>query len=262
MAHDVFISYSTQDKATADAICANLEARRIRCWIAPRDIPPGNSYGSAIIDAINGARAMVLVFSSSANQSAFVLNEVERAVSKGLYIIPFRIEDVKPSKDMEFFVSRQHWLDAMTAPLEQHIVRLADTIGAMLASAGAAPPQPITAPLQHQYVPPHPPQYASAQPPPIGLPENLQKWAKIRMKSKKIYIVTRGILGFGLPLSAFALCNYLVFSPPATPSSIITIVLGVLISLFVWGLIIGNILWYAKEGSYKRKMRKLGISIL
>jgi hypothetical protein len=35
---NVFISYSSQDKPTADAACAALEAANIRCWIAPRDI--------------------------------------------------------------------------------------------------------------------------------------------------------------------------------------------------------------------------------
>ncbi len=38
---DVFISYSSDDKLIADAICAELESRRIRCWIAPRDALPG-----------------------------------------------------------------------------------------------------------------------------------------------------------------------------------------------------------------------------
>ena len=38
MAHDVFISYPAEDKITADAVCATLEAKEIRCWIAPRDI--------------------------------------------------------------------------------------------------------------------------------------------------------------------------------------------------------------------------------
>ena len=41
MAHDVFISYSAKDKTTADGVCATLEAKGIRCWIAPRDILPG-----------------------------------------------------------------------------------------------------------------------------------------------------------------------------------------------------------------------------
>jgi hypothetical protein len=38
MAHDVFTSYAAKDKATADAVCATLEARGIGCRIAPRDI--------------------------------------------------------------------------------------------------------------------------------------------------------------------------------------------------------------------------------
>jgi hypothetical protein len=41
MNFDAFISYANQDKATADAACAKLEAEGIRCWIAPRDVPPG-----------------------------------------------------------------------------------------------------------------------------------------------------------------------------------------------------------------------------
>ena len=31
--HDVFISYSSKDKPVADAVCAALESKRVRCWI-------------------------------------------------------------------------------------------------------------------------------------------------------------------------------------------------------------------------------------
>src|SRR5262245_10875317 len=103
MAHDVFISYSSKDKPVADAVCANLEANGIRCWIAPRDILPGQDWGESIIDAINQSRIMVLVFSSSANTSPQIKREVERSVSKGIPIIPFRIEDVPLSKSLEYF---------------------------------------------------------------------------------------------------------------------------------------------------------------
>src|SRR5713101_8280389 len=48
MAHDVFISYSSKDKPVADAVCAGLEGRGIRCWAAPRDILPGSDWGAAI----------------------------------------------------------------------------------------------------------------------------------------------------------------------------------------------------------------------
>jgi hypothetical protein len=36
MAHDVFISHSSEDKPAADAVCAILEESEVRCWIAPR----------------------------------------------------------------------------------------------------------------------------------------------------------------------------------------------------------------------------------
>lgn len=136
MAHDVFISYSSQDKAVADAACATLESRKIRCWIAPRDVLPGTPYAEALIDALNQSRIMVLVFSASADSSPQVMAEVERAVNKGIPIIPFRIENVMPSKAMEFFLSARHWLDALTPPLEKHLQRLAATVQALLTELG------------------------------------------------------------------------------------------------------------------------------
>src|SRR6516164_3478420 len=41
---DVFVSYSSKDKHIADAAVATLEAKGIRCWIAPRDIVPGKEW--------------------------------------------------------------------------------------------------------------------------------------------------------------------------------------------------------------------------
>jgi len=98
MAHDVFISYSSQDKSVADAVCATLESRKIRCWIAPRDVLAGQPYAESILDGINKSRVFVLVFSADSNLSQQVLREVERAVSKGIPILPFRIADVEPTK--------------------------------------------------------------------------------------------------------------------------------------------------------------------
>lgn len=134
MAHDVFVSYSSVDKPVADALCASLEREGIRVWIAPRDILPGKIWGEAIIDAISSSKLMVVVFSSNSNNSNQVLREVERAVSKGVAIIPFRIENVAPSKSMEYFLSSPHWLDALTPPLEQHIQKLTSIVKLLMAS--------------------------------------------------------------------------------------------------------------------------------
>ncbi len=132
MGHDVFLCYATEDKTIADAVCATLEANRIRCWVAPRDILPGMDYGESILKAINGCRLMVMIFSAKSNGSEHVKNEVERAVNEEKPIIPFRVENVLPSGCLALHLSRRHWLDALTPPLEKHLKRLAETIQLLL----------------------------------------------------------------------------------------------------------------------------------
>jgi hypothetical protein len=144
MAHDVFISYSSKDKPAADATCAVLESKGIRCWIAPRDITPGTDWGETIVEALHTSRALVLVFSANANLSQQIKREVERAVNVGLPIIPLRIENVMPTKSLEYFLSTPHWLDAFTPPLEHHLNYLADVIRHIL--SGRPPPAPAPLP--------------------------------------------------------------------------------------------------------------------
>ena len=131
MAYDAFISYCSEDKKVADAVCGTLEANKIRCWIAPRDIGAGRTWGSAIVEGIGESAVMVVIFSEHSNGSPQVMREIERAVNKGVSIIPFRVADVVPSKDLEYFISSCHWLDAMNPPLEKHIGELAEAILAL-----------------------------------------------------------------------------------------------------------------------------------
>jgi hypothetical protein len=128
MAHDVFVSYSNKDKPVADAVVAGLEKSGIRCWVAPRDITPGRSWGDAIISAIEASRFMVIILSGNSNQSKQVIREVERAVANNVIIIPFRIENIDPTGAMAYFLSTEHWLDAITPPLERHIEKLQSTL--------------------------------------------------------------------------------------------------------------------------------------
>ena len=142
MAHDVFISYSSRDKAVADAVCANLESRKVRCWIAPRDVPAGQTWAGALIEGIDASRVLVLVLSDGSNRSQQVIREVGEAVDKGIPILPLRIDDVQPSRDMGYYIKSIHWLDAITPPLEQHLGRLADQVQALLAAQGRPPVPP------------------------------------------------------------------------------------------------------------------------
>ncbi len=138
--YDVFISHSSKDKAAADAACHALEARDIRCWIAPRDIRPGANWGESILEAISSVRIMVLLLSSNANASPQIQREVERAVHHGAIVIPVRIEEVMPAKSLEYFLSTSHWLDAFQPPLKAHLQHLGDTVQTILGQEVTRPP--------------------------------------------------------------------------------------------------------------------------
>jgi hypothetical protein len=124
VAREVFISYSQPDYDCAMELVARVEREGINCWIAPRDIAPSADWAAEIIDAISNSRVMILVFSASSNDSPQVRREVERAVHKQVSILPFRIENVLPSKSLEYFLSSQHWMDAFPPPREPHYARL------------------------------------------------------------------------------------------------------------------------------------------
>jgi hypothetical protein len=162
MQRPVFVSYSQADRDTAFELVARIESEGIECWVAPRDIEPSAEWAAEIIDAISAARLMVLVFSTSSNDSPQVRREVERAVFKQVPIIAFRVESVLPEKSLEYFLSAQHWLDAFPAPrhtyydkLLQYLRRALDarakhpeTAHAMPGEAPArSPPPPSPPPL-------------------------------------------------------------------------------------------------------------------
>src|SRR5208337_5574982 len=92
--HDVFISYASQDASIADVVVAALEGQGHKCWVAPRDVTPGEFYADAIVRALNAARIFVLVLTENAVTSPHVLREVERTSAKRHPIISFRIGSV------------------------------------------------------------------------------------------------------------------------------------------------------------------------
>ena len=131
--YDVFISYSSKDKTYADAIVHTLEENGLKCWIAYRDAVPGISYSESIVSAIRDAKVFLLIFSENSKASVHVKNEINYATKVGALIIPFRVEDVKPDDSLEYYLGATHWLEALTKPLQNHILRLKDTIkGALI----------------------------------------------------------------------------------------------------------------------------------
>ena len=137
-----FISHAKADQKRAQQIVAALEQRGFKCWIAPRDVRPGRTYGDEIIRGIERSRCFILALSKASDESPFVAREVERAVSKRKPIFPIRLEPVEPSSGLELFVSSTQWIDAFGDSGEL-IDRLADLLAA---EQGTEIARPVTTP--------------------------------------------------------------------------------------------------------------------
>ncbi|MCJ7715392.1 MAG: toll/interleukin-1 receptor domain-containing protein [Anaerolineales bacterium] len=133
---DAFVSYSSKDKAIADAAAAAIEQAGIRCWYAPRDIAPGADWADSITKAIHDCSIMVLVFSENANRSQRVIDEVNYAISQEKALLPFRIESSNPTGALSLHLSSRHWLDAYEPGWEDHIERLVKSVRINLENTG------------------------------------------------------------------------------------------------------------------------------
>jgi len=141
MSHDVFVSYPSVDKATADGVVAALESHGLRCWYAPRDVIAGADWAGSIVQAIGASQLVVLVFSEAANASDHILREVRQAADARIPILPFRISPEAPNSSLEYYIGGTHWLDALTRPLEDHLEQLVETARRIL---GEEPSSPVS----------------------------------------------------------------------------------------------------------------------
>ena len=146
---DVFVSYSSKNKNVADAIVADFEQHGIRCWYAPRDIMPGDSWVSAITEALQVVKVQVLIYTDESNTSRQVMNEVAVAFNAGKTIVPFRLTQTKMSNEFEYYLSCVHWLDALTESLSDNITQLRKYVEVILSGVNnvyATPPKqnPVT----------------------------------------------------------------------------------------------------------------------
>ena len=133
MAASIFISYAGRDLKTAVALCQELEGAGFSCWMAGRDVPPGENFQIAIVRAIRAAQVMVLVFTQHSNHSEEVAKELALASQARLRVVPLRMEEVAPNEAFAYEFATRQWIDfslGWDAALEQLRQRLAATLAA------------------------------------------------------------------------------------------------------------------------------------
>lgn len=122
-----FLSYASHDRAFADLLCKKLEKHGVRVWYAPRDVK--GPYAAAIARAIEESTHFVVLLSKNSVISEHVLNEVDLAfqkLPKKIRFKPIRIDASPLSPSMNYYLSRQHWMDAHGPNLEQRFEEFAD----------------------------------------------------------------------------------------------------------------------------------------
>lgn len=98
MSHDVFISYASEDAATANRIFQFLQGRGIRCWIDKQDLRFGGKYDRAIEQAIHRSRVVLWLASPHSLASDYVKFEIATATNCRTTIGPIYLESMDPSR--------------------------------------------------------------------------------------------------------------------------------------------------------------------
>ncbi len=90
---DIFVSYSRTDKAAVAPLVTALEAQGWSVWWDP-EITPGDEFDKLIGAELEGARAVVVVWSPASVESRWVKGEARDAADRGV-LVPVRVENAR-----------------------------------------------------------------------------------------------------------------------------------------------------------------------
>ena len=106
----LFVSHPSTKAETAGHIERALNARGVSCWIAPRDVEPGEQWDVAIRSAIKETDAMLLLFCADSERSRQVKRELILADQFDKPIIPMRLERIEPH-ELSYHLADSQWID-------------------------------------------------------------------------------------------------------------------------------------------------------
>ena len=135
MGVDVFISYNSADEEKARLLCELLKKHGLSTWFAPQQLSPGDNYAGKIFEAIEATAVFSVLVSSNSNKSFHVKNEIElatRQISRGIIIMPILLDHEQMDQEVQYYLSRQQWLDASNPPingrLEEYCIHICNLL--------------------------------------------------------------------------------------------------------------------------------------
>src|ERR1700745_1461714 len=124
MTHDVFISHAHKDKSIADAICAKLESAHLKCWTTAQGISAREDWTEVTGKAIGSSHVIILVFSENATAAPHIKREIAQAFYMRRTIIPFRLAETLPQREILSYLGNVPWFNALNPPSEQQLEAL------------------------------------------------------------------------------------------------------------------------------------------
>ena len=102
---DIFISYSSKDRALASGLVEQLRAAGFSVWIDESGIEAATSWSKEIASALSDCQTMLLLLSASSLASKNVAKELSAATELEKHILPIELEAVKLSGDFLYHLS-------------------------------------------------------------------------------------------------------------------------------------------------------------
>ncbi|GAB5482049.1 MAG: hypothetical protein Pars92KO_18060 [Parasphingorhabdus sp.] len=109
-ATQLFISHHSSKLPVALELEKSLAKYGVTCWLAPRDVEPGEAFDMAIKRAIDESCATLLLFCSKSDKSPHVKRELILADSSRKAIIPVRLEELAPD-ELAYHLASSQWID-------------------------------------------------------------------------------------------------------------------------------------------------------
>ncbi len=134
--HGVYISCAQEDRRAAAIILSAIEKHGISCASTPSG-EASEGLSQLTQTAIARSRVLIVIYSRHANGCIPLTREVEYAASHELFILSVRIEDAPLSKELEFYLSTHHWMNAVGVDPEHLISELITRVETLVARQSA-----------------------------------------------------------------------------------------------------------------------------
>lgn len=109
---EVFISFSSPDKARAESLKTLLDAHGHPAWLCVHNIVAGTPWSEAIAVALQQCRVVVFLRSQHSLASRYCRNELMVAAERGTPILPIRLDEAKTPIELKILLGTTQHVDA------------------------------------------------------------------------------------------------------------------------------------------------------